>query len=159
MRTVEQLMSSVVIAIEPDMNARDALGLAMEHGVSHLPVVLDRRTVGVVCACELDTADAGQNVSALMHSPAVCVRADDSLESAMRLMAEREVGSVLVMAGGELAGIVTRSDVERAGLAREAFGDRSCAECGSYQHVRPDEGSARLTCWACRRVRRGGATR
>lgn len=154
MRTVDTLMSSVVIAVEPGMSSRDALGLAMEHGVTHLPVVLDRRTLGVVCACELEAAEAGVNVSLVMHSPAVSVRADDSLETAMKLMAERAVGSVLVLSpDGEIAGIVTRSDVERAGLAREAFGDRFCAECGSYQHVRSDARSNKLVCWACRRAR------
>jgi CBS domain-containing protein len=150
---VRARMSHVVIAVEPGMSARDALGLAEEHGVTHLPVVADGRPMGVVCACELDGAPPETDVSTLMHSPPVSVAPDDRFESAIGVMVEHEVGSVLVLEGAEILGILTRTDIERAGLAQASFGDRRCATCGSYQHVRERVDAAGLECWRCRRAR------
>jgi len=146
-------MSRVVIAVEPGMRVRDALGLAQEHGVTHLPVVADGRPMGVVCACELDGAPAETDVSTLMHSPPVSVSPDDRFDSAIGVMVKHEVGSVLVLRGLEILGILTRTDVERAGLAEAWFGDRRCGTCGSYQHVRERSDTAELECWQCRRAR------
>jgi predicted transcriptional regulator len=135
------------------MRAKDALDLAMEHGVTHLPVVADGRPLGVVCACELDGAVAHSDVSTLMHTPPISVAPEDSFASAINVMVEHEVGSVLVLHGAEILGILTRTDVERAGLAAASFGDRRCGSCGGYQHVRERPDTAELECWQCRRAR------
>jgi len=143
-------MSHIVVGVEPGMNVRDALGLAMEHGISHLPVVAEGQPLGIVCACELESAAKTSEVSAVMHAPPQSVGPEQKFEEAIRVMAERQIGSVLVLSGDEIVGILTRSDVERVGLAREAFGDRHCAECGTYQHVRAVPPAGTLLCWNCR---------
>jgi CBS domain-containing protein len=150
---VRKVMSKIVIAVEPGMNVRDALALAGEHGVTHLPVVAEGRTLGMVCACELDGASGDSNVSELMHSPPVSVAPHETFGKAIRVMVEREVGSVLVLDSSALLGILTRTDVERAGLAASSFGDRRCAGCGAYQHLRARADTGALECWACRRRR------
>lgn len=149
-RVIREVMSKIVIGVEPGMSVRDALGLATEHGVSHLPVVSDGQPLGVVCACELREAPESSDVSAVMHSPPASVRPDQTFREAIRVMAELHVGSVLVLSNQEIVGILTRTDVERAGLARAAFGDRHCARCGTYQHVRAVGSSGTLLCWHCR---------
>ena len=75
-----------------------------------------------------------------------------TLAEAAELMADRGVGSLLVVERGALAGILTRTDLERAGLAEAAFGERRCSSCRSYHHVRADAGGY-LLCARCRAAR------
>ena len=53
-------------------------------------------------------------ISAIMTKAAVTDRPDDSLEAAARKMWEQQTGSLLVIEGDELLGIVTERDVLKA---------------------------------------------
>lgn len=53
----------------------------------------------------------------LRHKPDVyVVRPDDTVYSALQLMAERNIGAVLVMNGDDLAGIFSERDYARRGI-------------------------------------------
>ena len=55
----------------------------------------------------------------LRHKPDVyVVRADDTVFNALRLMAEKNIGAVLVMDGDDLAGIFSERDYARRGVLR-----------------------------------------
>lgn len=56
-------------------------------------------------------------VGRLMSSPAVTTSGDATLRDAAATMRERGVGSLVVVADGALAGIVTRTDFVRAAAA------------------------------------------
>jgi CBS domain-containing protein len=63
-------------------------------------------------------------VSELMHTPAVTCTPDETVGAVARLMAARNVGSVVVIdAVGEVAGIVTDRDITIRGVAQGRSGD------------------------------------
>lgn len=147
---VRDVMSRDVVAVAPTMTVADALDLAHEHAISHLPVVAGGRAVGVVCTCDMEAAALDTDVSAIMHSPPVSIASECLLAEAAATMADRGVGSVLVLSGSSLAGIVTRTDFERVGLAEAAFGEQRCSVCRGYQHVHFDPRCGYFLCAACR---------
>lgn len=63
-------------------------------------------------------------VSEVMHTPAVVCRPGTTAGQAARIMADRNVGSVLVVDNvGEIAGIVTDRDIALRGVARGRSAD------------------------------------
>jgi CBS domain-containing protein len=64
-------------------------------------------------------------VHAVMSTPAVTVSPDEPLADAVRLMAERKIGSVPVVDQGRLIGILTDTDIFRLLFRRRLF---CCAE-------------------------------
>jgi predicted transcriptional regulator len=152
---VKAAMTGTVIGVAPGMTVADALALARERGVSHLPVVDQGRALGVLCTCDLEDATLSSDVSAIMHAPPVSVTQEETLAEAATTMASSGVGSLLVLSELQLVGILTRSDIERAGLAEAAFGERRCSSCGTFHHVRIDPRCGYWMCTACRnRARR-----
>lgn len=154
---VREVMTKAVLGVGPGMRVADALDLLREHRISHLPVIAQGRVVGVVCACDLEEARLDADLSSLMHSPAASIESECLMAEAAARMAELGVGSVVVLSGEALAGIITRSDFERVGMAEAAFGEQRCYLCKSYQHVRVDAGCGYLLCSACRARKRTGA--
>jgi CBS domain-containing protein len=60
-------------------------------------------------------------VSEIMTGAAVIDQLDDTLESAARKMWEQQTGSLLVMDGEDLVGIITERDVLKAAATRQSF--------------------------------------
>jgi CBS domain-containing protein len=154
LKTVREAMTPRVVAVELGAKAKEALAVARQHSISHLPVVQAGSAVGVVCTCDLEDSSGDSDVSSLMHTPPLEIAPNHTLAEAAELMADRGVGSLLVQDSGTLVGIITRTDLERLGLAEAAFGERRCYKCGSYHHVRVDS-AGYLVCGRCRSERVG----
>jgi CBS domain-containing protein len=107
-------------------------------GVRHMPVVRGGELVGVVSERDLLRVSlsnlfslrshekraflSGVEVTSVMSEPAVVIGADDSVERAAQVMAERKIGCLPVVDdNGQLAGLVTETDLLRhfAGAAGE----------------------------------------
>jgi CBS domain-containing protein len=101
-------------------------------GVRHLPVVdpngelvgivtdrdlrhhlFDPRVLKELGIIAMDTLLNAVRVADVMSSPAVSVRAGDELIEAARLMLEDKVGSLPVVEGGRVVGIITETDLLR----------------------------------------------
>ncbi len=154
---VAELMTKKVFGVDPAMQVSDALDLAREHHVTHFPVVQFGRALGVVCTHDLEEVGLQSDVSAVMHSPAATIPVESSVGDAAKVMAERGVGSLLVVEKDDIVGIVTRSDFERAGLGEAAFGDQHCSSCGTYEHVKLDPKCGYWLCSECSTRAHNGA--
>jgi CBS domain-containing protein len=122
---VESLMSRCPHTIDAEADVASAMEAMRRFGVRHLPVMRERSPVGILS--ERDLAIAGSvrggdpmNVNLTVwdvctHPPYI-VEADAPLRLVARAMADRGIGSTLVMRGGDLVGIVTTRDLAR-GLA------------------------------------------
>lgn len=129
---VRDLMSKGVVTIEETATCQDAAQLMVRHRVRHLPVLTQRGTLcGIVTDRDLrhylfepatltqigsisvDTLLKGVPVSRVMSSPVITVDADQPLEAAASAMLEDKLGSLPVVDGGRLAGIVTETDLLR----------------------------------------------
>ena len=147
----EDVMTRAVITIDPDATVLQAARLMLQHHISGLPVVdKDGRLVGVLSegdflrrretkterkrsrwleflmgpgrmAAEYSHSH-GSKVSEVMSTDVQSVEEVAPLEDIVALMERKRIKRVPVLCGGELVGIVTRSNLMRAmvSLARGA---------------------------------------
>jgi acetoin utilization protein AcuB len=118
----------------------EALALAGERGIHHLPVVDADALVGVVCTCDLRAAKPDSVVTEVMKKPALTLDAEREALEAAALMAERGVGSIVVVRDDRPLGIVTRGDLlERVPESQAVMGASECECCGLTRHLRTNE--------------------
>ena len=138
---VSELMQQDVVTAREDASLKDAAASLVEHGISGMPVCsTDGRVVGVVSEADILYKERGSNepargtlrrllgpeddgrekahahtVAEAMTAPAITVDPGVPAASAARLMLERGVNRLPVVApDGRLLGIVTRADLVRA---------------------------------------------
>lgn len=115
MRNVEELMSKKVVSLEPKHSVAQARRLLQEHRVSALPV-LDEKGLpkGIVSAVDLAAdIDSDTPVSELMSKDVYAISVGDSARKAAQVMGNRHIHHLLVVQGGEVAGILSAFDLLR----------------------------------------------
>lgn len=149
----DQVMSTSVISVKPETPAMEAANIMLRHHISGLPVIDESgRLVGVVSEGDflrrgeigtqkkrgrwlsllvgpgrqaLDFVRAqGRKVGEIMTPNPLTITEETPLEDIVRLMERNNVKRLPVMRGGELVGIVTRSNLLQAvaSLARDTKG-------------------------------------
>lgn len=146
---VSRLMHQPVLGVGPGASVEDALALANDRGIHHIPIVQKGKLLGLVCTCDLKAARLDLPVLRLARRNVVTALPSCSAGEAARLMVENAVGSVVVSNRDGVWGIVTRKDLAEAGpeLA-ELLAGNECAACGERRHLRPGAGETFL-CVAC----------
>lgn len=123
---IREVMTHKVIGVGLDDDLEMARQLMMWGGFRHLPVISERRIVGIVTERDVLTALGSAAVKAgrrahvrdFMRTPATTVSPDDDVESAAVLMAEKKIGCLPVIENEELIGLVTSTDLlARGGIA------------------------------------------
>jgi CBS domain-containing protein len=138
---VNDVMTSDVITVGPDVSVHKAARLLSDHGISGLPV-LDRegRVIGIVTegdlilrqaaprprrwwhrfladpetlACEYQKA-AGTTVGEVMTRAVVSVSPTLDLGAAARILSDRALRRLPVVRNGRLVGILSRGDLVKA---------------------------------------------
>jgi CBS-domain-containing membrane protein len=130
---VKDVMTADVVAVKRDTTFKELAAALRQHRVSAFPVVDDRdRVIGVVSEADMLAKEAmtepgvvaellhhsdvrkaeGMTADALMTRQVVTVSPDDPIEQAARMMHFLKVRQLpVVNSGGELVGIVSRSDL------------------------------------------------
>lgn len=125
MRILE-VMSSGVVTVGPSETARAAWTRMRRRGIRHLVVMDDRQLIGVLSERDLG-GPAGARirknhvVRELMTPRVDSIDPEAMLDDAAALMRARLIGSLPVMDGDDLVGIITATDVFEA-LGRETVG-------------------------------------
>jgi len=121
---IADIMTREVFTLSPDLPADEAAASLAAHGVGGAPVLeADGRIVGILSRTDLTDPErrrpgTSPTVRDLMTPGMLALRASDTAMNAVRLMVREEVHHVIVLGErGELAGIVTSSDVLRALVA------------------------------------------
>ena len=109
---LSEIMSAPAITIRSTASAAEAAARMRSAHVTHL-VVLNgaRQIVGVLSDHDLRGAEPGSAIAELMSGPVATLPASADVQEAAKLLRRRDIGSVLVLAGKRLAGIVTTSDL------------------------------------------------
>jgi CBS domain-containing protein len=118
------------VALTEEANVDEAVALFHARRFRHVPVIADDGDlVGMLSDRDLlhalsglneryerqrAAADGKERVTALMRSPVLTAAEDTDVRLIARLFVEYHVGAVPVLAGHDVAGIITRSDVLRA---------------------------------------------
>jgi len=124
---VRDRMTSPVLTVEPRKPLHDALALMKSRHIRRLPVVKNRRLVGIVTFTDLMRAQPSPAnslavweipalllktyVSEIMTKVLVTISATASIEEAAVLMRQHKIGGLPVVEQGALIGIVTESDI------------------------------------------------
>ena len=111
--TVADVMTRQLVTIGPETSCEKAERLMEEHRVRHLPVVDAGRLVGMVTDRDARSR-GGDAVARIMTADPVTVTARMRVEHAARLMLEGRFGSLPVVDGVALVGIVTYTDLLHA---------------------------------------------
>ncbi|MFD0147117.1 MULTISPECIES: CBS domain-containing protein [unclassified Streptomyces] len=129
-RTVADLMTPTAVAVQPGTSFKEIARLLDEYGITAVPVVDEaNRPVGVVSEADLlrrhTAKDGPSTAGAMMSSPVVVARPSWTAVEAARLMERHRVKRLPVVdAGGQLIGVLSRSDLLQLFLRR----DRSIQE-------------------------------
>ena len=114
-------MTPFPYSIECDASVADAMKLMEEHNVRHLPVTEGRRVIGVLADRDLrsalrdrEGAESSLKVKDLYVDDPYIVSLDEPLDAVLLTMAERHIGSAIVIKGGKLAGMFTTVDACRS---------------------------------------------
>lgn len=124
---VRDRMTTTVLTVEPKTTIFDALALMKEKRIRRLPVMRGRRMVGLVTWTDLMRASPSPATSLsaweipylLMKAPVsevmtrelITVAPGATIEEAAVLMRTHKIGGLPVVDSGQLAGIITESDV------------------------------------------------
>jgi CBS domain-containing protein len=114
-------MSNVVLTIGPGHNLRDAARMMTEKGVG-AAIILDEDAPGPAIISERDvlvSIGKGQDpdhecVADHMSASVITASPDWSLERAASEMASRGIRHLVIIDGGELAGVLSMRDIMRA---------------------------------------------
>lgn len=118
--TVEEYTTPYLVSIPPEASLDSGLELMQEHGIRHLPVILNGKLEGVVSQRDLVT-HAGKSwakvlkVEDIMSTDPLVVRSNDPLSQVAYLLSSSKVGSAIVMdENDEIFGIFTTTDALNA---------------------------------------------
>ncbi len=122
------LMSKNPICVSPDTSVTDAKALMKKENINKLPVLDKSNTlVGIVTKNDLKKADPSSastldiyelgyllsklKVEKIMIKDVVTVDAEEVVEEAARIMADKKIGCLPVLSDGVLSGIITETDI------------------------------------------------
>ncbi len=116
--TARQLMSHPVRTLELEIRVKDAAEQLSRFGHSAMPVMHRGKPQGVISRRDLDRALAhgrgNASIQGMVARRVEAVSPDTPLSEIQARMVGKDIGRLLVLDGGMLVGIVTRSDVLRA---------------------------------------------
>ena len=117
---IKNLMSEDIITIDKDQNLSDALKLLRKHNISRLPVTNNKQLVGIISERDIATKLGSSkyesmpasrlHISSVMVKDVFTVPQSMQLDEVARLMLENGIGSVPVMDGDDMVGIVSKAD-------------------------------------------------
>ncbi len=109
---LSEIMTSPAITIRSTASAAEAAVKMQRARITYLVVLNGARQItGVISDHDLRGAEPGRTVAELMSAPAVTLPANADVQEAAKLLRRREFGSIPVLAGKRLVGIVTTSDL------------------------------------------------
>jgi acetoin utilization protein AcuB len=127
---VEKRMKADPITVGPQDSFRHAMNLIRQRGIRHLPVVDGGRLVGIVTDRDIRQASPSSATSLELHelhylleklkvgdvmtTNVVTVAPHTPIDEAARLMLQHRIGSLPVLRGTDLVGIITETDMLQA---------------------------------------------
>jgi acetoin utilization protein AcuB len=117
---IREVMNSNPTVVEDHTSLGNAYELMQKNGFRHLPVMKDKKLIGIVTDRDLRLATSRLSsrpfkpetpVSEVMSRPVRTAGADDPIGGAIKLMRETKIGCLPVMKHDALIGMVTSMDL------------------------------------------------
>ena len=129
---VRELMNRNLVTIAETSSCRDAVTRMHRARIRHLPVqnadgalvgvITDRdlrhyllglRTANAIGRAPMETRLQAAAVRDIMSAPAICIESSADIVEASLIMLRDKIGSLPVVEGGRLVGIITETDILR----------------------------------------------
>ena len=126
---IKEIMTKTPHVIEANRSVGAVLSLLREHGISHVPVVEEGKLVGIISIHDIieqvfqprrkqtvgdikgeKTPILNVPAKGVMTKPVITVQPDTPLKEAEKKMHDHDISCLPIIAGGKLAGIVTKLD-------------------------------------------------
>jgi acetoin utilization protein AcuB len=105
-------MSKRIITVRPQDPVADAQALLHRYRIRQLPVLRQRRLVGIVTDRDLRSAPpAAKTVGELMSAKLIVIAPEASVDEAAHLLRAHKIGALPVVERSTLVGILTSSDI------------------------------------------------
>ncbi|HHY22784.1 MAG TPA: CBS domain-containing protein, partial [Clostridiaceae bacterium] len=137
--TVRSRMTSNPYTISPDATIAEALEIMRKNNIRRLPVVKNRKLVGIVTEREMQEVSPSKattlsvfelnyllsktKVSTVMTRDVITVSPDSLLEEAAILLRDNRVGALPVIQDGAVVGIITETNIFDAFIDLLGFRD------------------------------------
>jgi len=108
---LREVMSSPAETIAPDESVRKARDRMSQEGIHHLVVMERGEPIGVVSVWGLADAEPDAPVRSEVGLPPVVMAPNDTLKTAANRLRGHGVGTVVVMEGEKVVGVVTTADL------------------------------------------------
>ena len=110
------MMTSPVQTIVHDATLTMLAEMLEQHAIKGVPVMRDGELCGMISRRDLDRAikqevEMTLPVSARMSHEVLTIEADEPLEDALAVMTGADVGRLPVVEGGQIVGILSRTDI------------------------------------------------
>jgi diguanylate cyclase (GGDEF)-like protein len=113
MKSVEQVMTTDVATVDAGKTVSDAIALMLDHDISVLPVVNEKRLVGLITMRDLLRTLPYRPVVDVMQRDVATASASMPITSAYVLMEEQRVGQLPVVDQDRVVGLITREGILR----------------------------------------------
>lgn len=115
---IEQIMSSPVISLPPNVSIEEARALFRQHRFRHIPITSETdRIVGIISDRDVlqnTAAPAGTGIQNLITERVLVASPDTEIREVAKILFEQRIGAMPVISSTEkLIGIITRSDILR----------------------------------------------
>jgi len=120
---VGQVMTKKIVTASPDDTIENAFSAMLKKRIAHLPVLKKGALIGIISERDLRKAiipkkgatnkkiSSRMKVSEIMTSEVITAHAQMSVVEAVNIMLRMGIGSLPIMAGAKLKGIVTKDDL------------------------------------------------
>jgi acetoin utilization protein AcuB len=124
---VGERMSRPVISVSPDDPIHDVLVMFRTEHIRRAPVIRDGKLLGIVSERDLLNASPSSatalsiweinylvskiKIKDVMSKKVITVDRDTPIEEAARIMADKKIGGLPVMAAGKVVGVITETDL------------------------------------------------
>lgn len=133
---ISDVMTRRPVSVDSRTPIHEAEEIAQRASVRHLLVVEREELVGVLCMCDLVGRGTELPVSVAMTPAPKTATWCDPVETAFNRMDADKIGCLPVFQGTKVVGIVTRSDLRRAGIvAVRDPEERRCVACGDPKGI------------------------
>jgi acetoin utilization protein AcuB len=107
---LQEIMTREVSTVGVNAPAEDARELMRRDAVRHLVVLDGRRPIGVISDRDLGSTK-GKLIADLMSAPVVTATPRTTVREAANLLRGRTIGSLPIVEGGKVVGIITVTDL------------------------------------------------
>jgi acetoin utilization protein AcuB len=109
---VVERMTSDPVTVSDEATVKQAVQMAEEHRLHHLPVVdRDENLVGIISEKDLLRARGDELIRNVMTKEVVTATEYTALEEAARIMVDHNISSLPIMRNGKLVGIIAETDL------------------------------------------------